>query len=90
MLSKKIQIAIILTAIAGLGGCATSSDIEELREELRNDVTQANETAQSASANSDAAKEEAAEATAIAKEAKVSADEANSKIDNMFKKSMYK
>ena len=36
MLSKKIQIAITLAAIAGLGGCATSSsDIEELRNELR-------------------------------------------------------
>lgn len=91
MLTKKIQIAIILTAIAGLGGCATSSsDFEALRDELRNDVTQANETAQSASANADAAKIEAAEAKAIANEAKVSADEANSKIDNMFKKSMYK
>lgn len=90
MLSKKIQIAIILTAIAGLGGCATSSEIEELRKELSSDVSQANETAQSASANADAAKKDAAEAKSIAKEAKVSADEANSKIDNMFKKSMYK
>ena len=100
MLSNKIQIAIIAAAIVGLGGCATSSDIEALRDE----VNQANETAQSASANADAAKKEAAEAKAIAKEAKASADEAkaiaketkasadeaNSKIDNMFKKSMYK
>lgn len=88
MLSKKIQIAIALAAIAGLGGCATTSesDIESLRDE----VNQANETAQSASASADAAKAEAAEARRIAEEAKVDAAEANDKIDQMFKKSMYK
>lgn len=87
MLSKKIQIAIALAAIAGLGGCATtSSDIEE----LRNEINQANETAQSASANADTAKIEAAEAKLIAEEARIGAIEANEKIDTMFKKSMYK
>jgi len=86
MLSKKIQIAIALAAIAGLGGCATTSDIEE----LRNEINQSNETAQSASANADAAKIEAAEAKLIAEEARIGAIEANEKIDTMFKKSMYK
>jgi murein lipoprotein len=86
MLSKTAHFAIALAAVAVLGGCATSGDLEALRDE----INQANETAQSASANADAASREAAEAKAIAEEAKVIADEANSKIDNMFKKSMYK
>lgn len=86
MLNKNIQIAIALAAIAGVGGCATNSDIELLQDE----VNQATETAQSASSEAAAASREAAEAKAIAEEAKVSADDANSKIDNMFKKSMYK
>ena len=88
MLSKKIQIAIALAAIAGLGGCATTSESDI--EDLRNEINQANKTAQSASANADAAKLEAAEARLIAEEAKVDAAEANDKIDQMFKKSMYK
>jgi len=69
MLSKKIQIAIALAAIAGLGGCATTSesDIESLRDE----INQANDNAQSASASADAAKAEAAEARRIAEEAKL-------------------
>ena len=86
MLSKNTRIAVTLAAIAGLGGCATTSDLDKLRDE----VNQANETAQGAAAKADAASREAAEAKAIAEDAKVSADEANTKIDNMFKKSMYK
>ena len=88
MLSKKIQIAIALAAIAGLGGCATTSESDI--DDLRNEINQANETAQSASANADAAKIEAAEAKLIAEEARIGAIEANEKIDTMFKKSMYK
>ena len=86
MQSKNKLIAFALTVIAVLGGCASTGDLEALRDE----INQANEAAQSASANADAASKVAAEAKAIAEEAKVSADEANSKIDNMFKKSMYK
>ena len=86
MSSKIIHFAIALAAVAVLGGCATTADLDALRDE----INQANETAQSASANADSASQEAAEAKAIAEEAKVIADEANSKIDNMFKKSMYK
>ncbi len=86
MFNKKLYVVITLAAIAGIGGCATSGDLEALREE----VNQANSTAESASSSADAANQTAAEAKAIAEDAKVSADEANSKIDNMFKKSMYK
>ena len=86
MLNKNIRIAVALAAFAGLGGCASTADIEQLRDE----VNQANATAESAASSADAANQTAAEAKAIAEAAKVSADEANSKIDNMFKKSMYK
>jgi murein lipoprotein len=90
MLRQDIKLALTLAVITGLAGCATNSDLDKLRDELRDDINQANQTAQSASAEAAAASREAAEAKAIAEDAKASADEANSKIDNMFKKSMYK
>jgi len=90
MLRKNIKIALALAVTAGLFGCATSGDIDKLRDEMRGDINQANQTAESASATANAASREAGEAKAIAEDAKATADEANSKIDNMFKKSMYK
>ena len=90
MLRKNINIALTLAVIAGLSGCATNGDIDKLRDEMRGDINQANQTADSASATANAASREASEAMAIAVDAKATADEANSKIDNMFKKSMYK
>jgi murein lipoprotein len=90
MLRHNIKLALTLAVITGLAGCATNSDLDKLRDELRGDINEANQTAQSASAKADSASREAAEAKAIAEDAKVSAEEANSKIDNMFKKSMYK
>ena len=90
MLRKNIKIALTLAEIAGLAGCATTSDVDKLRDELRGDINQANQTAESASATANAASRESGEAKAIAEDAKATADEANSKIDNMFKKSMYK
>lgn len=90
MLRKNIKIALTLAVIAGLAGCATTSDLDKSADELRGDINQANQTADSASATANAASREASEAKAIAEEAKARADEANSKIDNMFKKSMYK
>jgi murein lipoprotein len=90
MLRKNIKIALTLAVIAGLAGCATTSDVDKLRDELRGDINQANQTAESASATANAASRESGEAKAIAEDAKATADEANSKIDNMFKKSMYK
>jgi len=90
MLRKNIKIALTLAMAAGLFGCATTSDMDKLRDEMRGDINQANQTADSASATANAASREASEAKAIAEEARARADEANSKIDNMFKKSMYK
>lgn len=86
MISEKVKVVITLAVLAGLAGCASTSEIDSLRAEIR----QANETAQSAAAKADAASQEAASATQTAEEAKTAAEEANSKIDRMFKKSMYK
>ena len=90
MLRKNIKIALTLAMAAGLFGCATTSDMDKLRDEMRGDINQSNQTAESASATANAASREASEAKAIAEDARVKAEEANSKIDNMFKKSMYK
>jgi ribosomal protein L12E/L44/L45/RPP1/RPP2 len=86
MLRNKGKIVLIVSVLAGLAGCATTSDIDSLRAEIK----QANETANSAAATADAASKEAAAASQTADEAKASAEEANNKIDRMFKKSMYK
>ena len=90
MLRHNIKLALTLAAITGLAGCATNSDLDKLRDELRGDINQANQTADNANATANGASREASEAKAIAEDAKAMAEEANSKIDNMFKKSMYK
>ena len=86
MLRNNCKVVLMLAALVGLAGCATTSDLDAVRAEVK----QANDTANSAAAKADAASKEAAAASQTANEAKVSADEANSKIDRMFKKSMYK
>jgi murein lipoprotein len=82
-----------LVALTGLAGCASTSEIDSLRDEIR----QANATADSAASTADAARQEAAAASATAADAKLTAEEAKAsadataeKIDRMFKKSMYK
>jgi len=86
MLRNNGKFVLMLAALIGLAGCATTSDLDALRAEVK----QANETANGADAKADAASKEAAAASQTANEAKASAEEANSKIDRMFKKSMYK
>ena len=90
MLRNNGKIVLVLSALVGMAGCATTSDLDSLRDSLRAEIQQANDTANSASAKADAASKEAAAASQTANEAKASAEEANSKIDRMFKKSMYK
>jgi len=96
MVYRQIRVAtgaVLLVMAAGLAGCASTSEIESLRSEIR----QANETASGAAATADAARKEAAaasqtadEAKAIAEEAKAASAATDAKIDRMFKKSMYK
>ena len=71
--------AIAAIAFTGLVGCASTSDLDELRTE----VQQVSATANKAAADAAAAKT-AAEA------AQSSAEETNEKLDLTFKKSMYK
>jgi murein lipoprotein len=87
------KLVLIPIALLGLAGCATTSDLDALRAEVR----QANETAQSALARAEAAEKQAAAASGeaaaamqTAEEARAMATETDSKIDRMFKKSMYK
>jgi murein lipoprotein len=94
MKRKNIVTIIMASALTGaLAGCASTSEMDSLRAEVR----QANETAQSAAATAEAARKEAAaasadaaEAKAMAQDAKATAMETDSKIDRMFKKAMYK
>jgi len=84
---------IVTLAAVGLAGCASTSEIDSLRSEIR----QANDTATNAASTAEAARSEAAaasraaaEANATAEEAKAMAEATDAKIDRMFKKSMYK
>lgn len=76
---RYIGLSCAFAAFAGLSGCATNGDIEELRAE----VAQANQAASEAAADAASAKADAAAARAAA-------EETNEKLDRMFKKSMYK
>lgn len=82
-----------LTALLAAGGCASTSEMEQ----LRTDIAAAQATADQAAADAAAAREEAAQANATANNAlgtaeaaKSKAEETESKIDRMFKKAMYK
>ena len=96
MIAKNMKLAcgvVTLVALAGLTGCAGTSEIDSLRSEIR----QANDTAQSAAAKADAASREAAaasqaaaDANAAAQDAKATAQATDEKVNRMFKKAMYK
>ncbi|MEN8106813.1 MAG: Lpp/OprI family alanine-zipper lipoprotein [Pseudomonadota bacterium] len=85
---------LVLAVLAtGLSGCATTSDLNNLKAQ----VDAANATANEAKADAAAARREAADAKALAgqamstaNDAKASADASQAKIDRMFKKAMYK
>ncbi len=82
-----------LTTLLAAGGCASTSEMDQLRA----DVAAAQAIAEQASADAAAARQEAAGATATAntalgtaEAAKASADDTEARIDRMFKKAMYK
>lgn len=85
---------ILLVALfATLVGCASTSDIENLQSQvdgLKTSITQASADAQSAQLAAVAAATKADAATAAANIAAQYAQDANSKLDNLFKKAMYK
>ena len=91
--NMKIAAGIVALTLAGLAGCASTSDLDSMRSEIR----QANETAQSAAATAQAASKDAAaasqaaaDAKATAEAAQATADATDEKVNRMFKKAMYK
>jgi len=83
---KRLAASLLFTALATTAGCATTSDLDELRAE----VQRANSTAERAAADAASAKQDAAAARTAAEQAQSEAAETNEKMDRMFKKSMYK
>lgn len=87
------KIAVALLAVAALGGCASTSEMDTLRAEVRQaneTAASAQQTAQHALAAAEAAERKAAAAQRTADEASADAQTVNTKIDRMFKKTMYK
>jgi murein lipoprotein len=85
-LRKGTKAGLLLAVLATTAGCATTSDLDEVRAEIQ----KANATAERAAADAASARQDAAAAKAAAEEAQREAAETNEKLDRMFKKSMYK
>lgn len=83
---KTMTTGLILVALTGLGGCATTGDLDALRA----DIQAANATASQAAADAASAKRDAAAANSTAQQANSTANETAEKLDRMFKKSMNK
>ena len=85
-MKKLMKISMIALAASLVVGCASNSDIENLQTQidgLKTSVAQASSDAASANAA-------ATDAKAAAERAAQYAQDTNSKLDNMFKKSMMK
>lgn len=90
-IASKVSILVLAAALAG--GCASQGDVDALRADLSNTDRKADDAAAASAAALAAA--ERAEAKAGAAEsaalrAAAAAEEANSKLDRMFKHSMMK
>ncbi len=92
---KKVPIrpVIVLAASALLFGCATSSDLDEVRslaQQASTDAAAAKQAAAAADQAAGAAQVRADRAMDAAASAKAQSEQTESKIDRMFKKAMYK
>ncbi len=83
---RKATGGMLMCAMLGLGGCASTSEIESLKADLQ----RANASADRAAADAASARRDAEAARAAAEAAQATAMETNEKLDRMFKKSMYK
>ena len=84
--SRVLALLAVAGVYAGLSGCASTGDLDALKSEVNQnkaDIAAANQTASDAKAM-------AQEALDTANEAKSTADDTASKLDRVFKKSMYK
>ena len=91
-MKKVIKLSMIAMVASLVVGCATNSDIEGLQSQidgLKSSVASASSDAASAKAAADAAAATAA-AESAANRAAQYAQDTNSKLDSMFKKSMMK
>jgi uncharacterized protein YcfL len=92
-MKKVIKLSIIAIVASLVVGCATSSDIENLQVQidgLKVSVAQASSDAQSAQSAAVDASAKASAAEVAANQAAQLSQDANSKLDNMFQKSMAK
>ena len=91
--SRVLVLVAVAGVFAGLGGCATTGDLDALKSQVNQntaDIAAANRTAADAKSMAQEAMTTANEAKSTANEAKSTADDTASKLDRMFKKSMYK
>ncbi len=92
-MKKVIKLSLIAMVATLVVGCASTSDIENLQSQvdgLKTSVAQASSDAQSAQSAAADAAAKAAAAESAANRAAQYAQDTNSKLDNLFKKSMLK
>lgn len=90
---KAIKLAAIFVVAGLMTGCASTSDIDNLQSQidtLKSQISSASSDAASAQAAAAEAAAKAAAAEAAANRAAQYAQDTNSKLDRMFKKSMMK
>jgi murein lipoprotein len=84
--SRVLVLVAVAGVFAGLSGCATTGDLDALKSQVNQntaDIATANKNASDAKAMSQ-------EALTTANQANSTAEDTASKLDRMFKKSMYK
>jgi murein lipoprotein len=92
-MKKVVKLSVIALASSLVVACASTSDIENLQSQvdgLKTQVSQASSDAASAQTAAANAASKAADAEAAANRAAQYAQDTNSKLDRMFKKSMMK
>jgi murein lipoprotein len=92
-MKKVVKLSMIALAASLIVGCASTSDVEGLQSQidgLKTSVAQASSDAASAQSAAADAASKAAAAESAANRAAQYAQDTNSKLDSMFKKSMMK
>ena len=92
-MNKALKLTIVAMVASLAVGCASTSDIENLQtqvDDLKSSVSKASSDAASANSAASDAASRAAAAESAANRAASLAEETNSKLDRMFKKSMMK
>lgn len=92
-MKKVMKLSMVALVASLVVACASTSDIDNLQSQvdgLKTSVAQASADAASAKSAADSASAQAASAEAAANRAAQYAQDTNSKLDSMFKKSMMK